>query len=338
MLRAQQADVVRPVIPSHGEGVPVVKLEPVPLGAAPALLVHEAAPLAIALAYRTAHRGRDVARGWPMCLFPRASCAATTVLPKRRASSRSSLSVTARSMTAARSPSGTSVRRSAVSRSSLSRSSALAVNWTLKRAGASGSTKAVRDGGGRVGRSCGVAAGCVTTRRATSSWGGGSAAEARVGAGTATSEGPCRFCGSFRITEGTSGRGASSATRCSIWRVVRCEARSRSAVQLSAVSSGTSRARPLRWSAAVPERLQDPRLLACRAGYGDAAVGLGLREMQALGAVGEHRREGLTGEEPSLVDLADVSDEIGLDAARPERRARRGDAAARRRERLEARE
>ncbi len=184
----------------------------------------------------------------------------TTVLPKRRASSRSSFSVTARSMTAARSPSGTSVRRSAVSRSSLSRSSALAVNWTLKRAGASGSTKAVRDGGGRVGRTRGVAAGCVTTRRATSSWGGGSAvcastrpgkssvAEARGGAGTATSEGPCRFCGSFRIAEGTSGRGASSATSTSICRVVRCVARSRSATQLSAVSSGTSRARPLRWS------------------------------------------------------------------------------------------
>jgi hypothetical protein len=39
--------------------------------------------------------------------------------------------------------------------------------------------------------------------------------------------------------------------------------------------------------------------------------------MQALGAVGEHRREGLAGEEPSLVDLADVSDEISLDATRP---------------------
>ena len=66
---------------------------------------------------------------------------------------------------------------------------------------------------------------------------------------------------------------------------------------------------------AVPQGLQDLRVLACRAGYRNAAVGLGLREMQALGAVGEHRREGLTGEEPSLVDLADVCDEIGLDAS-----------------------
>ena len=65
----------------------------------------------------------------------------------------------------------------------------------------------------------------------------------------------------------------------------------------------------------VPERLKDLRVLPCRTGYGDAAEGLGLREMQALGAVGEHRREGLTGEEPSLVDLADVRDEIGLDPA-----------------------
>jgi len=53
------------------------------------------------------------------------------VLAKRRASSRSSFSVTAASMIAARSPSGTEERMSARSRSSLSRSVALAVNWTL---------------------------------------------------------------------------------------------------------------------------------------------------------------------------------------------------------------
>ena len=53
------------------------------------------------------------------------------VFAKRRASSRSSFSVTACSMIAARSPSGTDERMSAVSRSSLSRRSALAVNWTL---------------------------------------------------------------------------------------------------------------------------------------------------------------------------------------------------------------
>ena len=48
---------------------------------------------------------------------------------------------------------------------------------------------------------------------------------------------------------------------------------------------------------------------------GDAAVGLGFREVQGSSAVGEHRREGLTGVEPALVGLADVGDEIGLDAA-----------------------
>ena len=52
------------------------------------------------------------------------------VFAKRRASSRSSFSVTACSMIAPRSPSGTEERISAVSRSSLSRRSALAVNWT----------------------------------------------------------------------------------------------------------------------------------------------------------------------------------------------------------------
>jgi hypothetical protein len=61
--------------------VPVVELEPRPLGTAPVVLIHVTAARAIALAYGTAHRGRDVAR-----------------------------------------------------------SSALAVNWTLKRAGDSGWT------------------------------------------------------------------------------------------------------------------------------------------------------------------------------------------------------
>jgi hypothetical protein len=41
--------------------MPVVELEPAPLGAASALRVHEAAALAVALAHQPAHRGRDVA-------------------------------------------------------------------------------------------------------------------------------------------------------------------------------------------------------------------------------------------------------------------------------------
>ena len=38
--------------------------------------------------------------------------------------------------------------------------------------------------------------------------------------------------------------------------------------------------------------------------------------MKGLGAVDEHRREGLAREESTLIDLADVGDEVGLDAAR----------------------
>jgi hypothetical protein len=48
---------------------------------------------------------------------------------------------------------------------------------------------------------------------------------------------------------------------------------------------------------------------------GDAEVGLGVREMEALRAVREHRGRGLTGVEPARVDLADVGDEVGLGVA-----------------------
>ena len=48
----------------------------------------------------------------------------------------------------------------------------------------------------------------------------------------------------------------------------------------------------------------------------DPQVGLGLGEVEALGAVDEHRGRGFAGVEPALVDLADVRDEVGLDAAR----------------------
>ena len=67
----------------------------------------------------------------------------------------------------------------------------------------------------------------------------------------------------------------------------------------------------------VAKRLEHGGVLASRARDGDPAIRLGLREMQGLGAVGEHRREGSTGEEPPLVDLADVSDQLRLDALRP---------------------
>ena len=59
---AHQADVAGAVVSSHAEGMAVVELQPVPLAAAPPLLVDEAAAVLVALADRPAHGGRDVAR------------------------------------------------------------------------------------------------------------------------------------------------------------------------------------------------------------------------------------------------------------------------------------
>jgi hypothetical protein len=65
----------------------------------------------------------------------------------------------------------------------------------------------------------------------------------------------------------------------------------------------------------VTEHRQDHRMLPRGPGDGDAQVGLGLREVQGPRAVGEHRREGLTGVEASLVRLGDVGHQVLLDAA-----------------------
>jgi hypothetical protein len=48
----------------------------------------------------------------------------------------------------------------------------------------------------------------------------------------------------------------------------------------------------------------------------DAEVCLGFREVQDLGAIHIHGGAGLTGVEPSLVDLRDVGDDVGFRAAR----------------------
>ena len=66
----------------------------------------------------------------------------------------------------------------------------------------------------------------------------------------------------------------------------------------------------------VAQHRKDHRVLARGSGHGDAQVGLGLREVQGLRAVGEHGGEGFTSVEASLVHLGDVGDEVGLDAAR----------------------
>jgi hypothetical protein len=65
----------------------------------------------------------------------------------------------------------------------------------------------------------------------------------------------------------------------------------------------------------VAQHREEHRVLARGAGRGDAEVGLGLREVQGLGAVSEHGREGLTGVEASLVHLGDVGDEVDFEAA-----------------------
>jgi hypothetical protein len=64
----------------------------------------------------------------------------------------------------------------------------------------------------------------------------------------------------------------------------------------------------------IGQHRQEHRVLSRRTCRGDAQVGLGLREMEDLRAVGEHRGRSLAGVEPALVDLADVGDEVGLDA------------------------
>jgi hypothetical protein len=68
-------------------------------------------------------------------------------------------------------------------------------------------------------------------------------------------------------------------------------------------------------NAAVAEPVEQAIEPSRRAGDGDAPVGLGLGEMERLGAVSEHRGKGTLGEESARLDLADVSYEVGLDAA-----------------------
>jgi hypothetical protein len=65
----------------------------------------------------------------------------------------------------------------------------------------------------------------------------------------------------------------------------------------------------------VPEHREQCGVAPRGAGDRDARIGLGLREVEPFGAVGEHRGRGLTGVEAARLDLADVGDEIGLDAA-----------------------
>jgi hypothetical protein len=65
----------------------------------------------------------------------------------------------------------------------------------------------------------------------------------------------------------------------------------------------------------VAQHREENRVLARGAGRGDAEVGLGLREVQGLGTVREHRGECFAGVEASFVCFGDVVDEVGLHAA-----------------------
>jgi hypothetical protein len=67
--------------------------------------------------------------------------------------------------------------------------------------------------------------------------------------------------------------------------------------------------------AAVAEPVEQSLVAPSRARDGDAPVGLGLGQVEHLCAIGEHRREGVPAEESALLDLSDVRDEVGLDAA-----------------------
>jgi len=69
--------------------------------------------------------------------------------------------------------------------------------------------------------------------------------------------------------------------------------------------------------ASVRQHVEEQRVLARGAGRRDAQIGLRLGEMEGLGAIREHRRKGLARVEASLIDLGDVSHEIGLGGASP---------------------
>ena len=65
----------------------------------------------------------------------------------------------------------------------------------------------------------------------------------------------------------------------------------------------------------VGQHGQEHRVLSRRPCRRDAQVGFGLREVKDLRAPGEHRGRGLAGVEPARVHLADVGNEVGLAAA-----------------------
>ncbi len=63
---------------------------------------------------------------------------------------------------------------------------------------------------------------------------------------------------------------------------------------------------------AVAEHVEQDGKAPRSAGGCDAQVGLGLREVEPLGAPGECRRGRLAGKEAAHVHFADVGDEVGF--------------------------
>jgi hypothetical protein len=68
--------------------------------------------------------------------------------------------------------------------------------------------------------------------------------------------------------------------------------------------------------APIGQHHEKERMLARGSGHRDPKIGLGFREVKDVGAVGEHRRTRLAHIQAPLVDLADVRDQIRLDAPR----------------------
>ena len=66
----------------------------------------------------------------------------------------------------------------------------------------------------------------------------------------------------------------------------------------------------------IPEHQKEHRVFPRRASHGDAEIGLGLRKVQNLGAIHEHRRASLASKEPAMIHFTDMRNQIGFDPPR----------------------
>ena len=98
------------------------------------------------------------------------------------------------------------------------------------------------------------------------------------------------------------------------FREVTCPRQDRPAVSLVEARGEQRDSRKVQ--PAVTQELEPGRVPAQGARHHDPQRRLRLGQVEALDAVVEHRRAGLPLVEAALVDLGDVGDEVGLDAAR----------------------